>query len=418
MNYKEVTDYIFNLGRFGGIKLGLERIEYLLNAIGNPHKKLKFIHVGGTAGKGSTVAMIASILKEAGYKIGRYTSPHLSSFTERIVVNDERISEDEVVRQFEELKPLVDEMEDKPTFFELATAIALKYFYQQKVDFAVLEVGLGGRLDATNVVTPLVSVITNIGLEHTEILGNTVEEIAKEKAGIIKENGIFVTAVDDKVYSILYDICKQKNCKIIRVDKEVDFNLGLLGDYQKINAAVALAVINELKKFAINISEDVIKEGLLKVKWSGRFEIMQENPFVILDCAKDPLSMNKLASSLKSYFADRDLILVISISSDKKISLMLKEIVPLSKLVVITKHKVADRAADVSLIANEVEKYGKGYLIVEDVKQAVGKALEFAEDNDIICVTGSVFTVGEARELWYPEKVLWGREFNEIRLKI
>lgn len=400
------------------MKLGLQRVEYLLSVIGNPHGKLKFIHVGGTAGKGSTVAMISSILKEAGYKVGRYTSPHLSSFTERIVINDDRISEDEIVRQFEELKPIVDEMGDKPTFFELTTTIALKYFYEQKVDFVVLEVGLGGRLDATNVVTPSVSVITNVGLEHTEILGNIVEEIAGEKAGIIKENGILVTAADGKVYSILETICKQKKSKIIRVsNSEVNYKLGLLGNYQKINAAVALAVINELRNFEINISKDAIKEGLLKVKWSGRFEIMQENPLVILDCAKDPLAMNKLAGSLKSYFGDGDLILVISISSDKKISPMLKEIAPISKLIVITRHKVSDRAADTSLIANEVGKYGKDYLIVDDVKKAVVKAIEFAGESDVVCVTGSVFTVGEARELWYPEKVLWGRELNEIRIK-
>ena len=400
------------------MKLGLQRVEYLLNVVGNPHKKLKFIHVGGTAGKGSTVAMIASILKEAGYNAGRYTSPHLSSFTERIVVNDERITEDEIVRQFEELKPIINEMNDKTTFFELMTVIALKYFYEQNVDFAVLEVGLGGRLDATNVVNPLVSVITNVGLEHTEILGSTVEEIAREKAGIIKENGILVTAADEKVYSILESVCKQKNCKLIRVNEEVDFEIGLLGNYQKINASVAVAAIKELRNYGINVPEKALEEGLLNVKWPGRFEIVQENPVVVLDCAKDPLAMKKLIESLKDYFGDRTLISVVGISSDKKISMMLEEIVPLSKLVVITKHKVADRAADTRLIANEVVKYGKIYLIVEDVRNAVSKAIEFAEENDVVCVTGSVFTVGEARELWYPEKAIWGRELNEIKLSI
>ncbi len=418
MNYREVTDYIFSLRRFGDTKLGLERTEYLLNAIGNPHKKIKSIHVGGTAGKGSTVAMISSILEEAGYNVGRYTSPHLSNFTERIVTNGERISEDEIVRQFTELKPIIDEMRDKPTFFEVATAMALKYFHDQQVDFAVLEVGLGGRLDATNVVNPLVSVITNIGLEHTEFLGNTIEEIAREKAGIIKDNGILITATgDERALSVFKNICQQRNCKIIRVTKESDLPTALLGNYQKINAATSIVAITALKDYGIEIPEESIKRGLMNVRWPGRFEIIQSNPIVVLDCAKDPLAMMKLKESLNDYFPDKKITLVLGISSDKKISQMLEGIVPISKLVVITKHKIANRAADTQLIAKEVERYKRDYLVVDDVKNAVAKAMEFSGEDDVICVTGSVFTVGEAREIWYPERAIWGRELNEIRLK-
>ena len=191
MDYDKVTNYILNLKRFGDIKLGFERVDYLLEGLGNPEKKLKCVHVGGTTGKGSTAAMVSSVLSSAGYRVGTYTSPHLSDYTERIVIRGQKIPKDEVVRLFEQMVPLADRMEkeknETPTFFEFTTALALKYFYDKNVDIAVMEVGLGGRLDATNVINAVVSIITNIGLEHTDILGDTKEKIAYEKAGIIKK---------------------------------------------------------------------------------------------------------------------------------------------------------------------------------------------------------------------------------------
>ena len=439
MDYQEAVEYVYNLKRFGS-KLGLKIITRLLELMENPHENFNSILVGGTNGKGSTVAMIASILQEAGFKVGMFTSPHLSSYTERIIVNKERIKEDEMIRILSYMKPLMERMSEDPnlrhpTFFETTTALAFEYFREKKTDFAVLEVGLGGRLDATNVVNSLVSVITNVSLEHTKILGNTILKIAREKAGIIKENGILVTSTqDDRVYSLFKKICEEKNSKIFRVGKdvgakqlnfglngqEVEFyglkddyrvKLPLLGDHQILNASCAIAAVESLEE---KISKKAIIKGLEKVRWPGRLEIMQKNPLVVLDSAKDILAMKRLKEAILKFFDYERLILVVSISSDKKIEGMMKEILPITDFVVITKHKVMNRAVNPETIAKEVKNHSKKFLIVEDVKDAVRKALSLSNEKDLILVTGSVFTVGEARELWKKDvDVRWGRELNE-----
>ena len=418
MNYQDVTDYIYNLQRFG-IKLGLTNITHLLELIGNPQKNYKTILVGGTSGKGSTVAMISSILQEAGFRVGTFTSPHLSSFTERIIVNKKRIPEKDVVRIINEIKPAMDEMEkdprfQHPTFFEVTTALAFKYFSEQKVDFAVLEVGMGGRLDATNVVDSLVSVITNVYLEHTKYLGNTVKKIAREKAGIIKNNGMLITSTeDDEVFSLFKKICEEKNSRIFRVRGKIKYKIPLLGDHQLWNASAAVGAIESLKFHDITIPEGAIKNGLKNVKWPGRLEIIQRKPLVVLDCAKDPVAMRKLKEALANFKYDK-LILVISISSDKDIQSMMNEIVPISDFVLITKHKVMGRGTDPKILAKKVKKHSKDFMIIEDVKDAVKKGLSLSGNKDMMLVTGSLFTVGEARELWFKEVNLgWGREFNE-----
>jgi dihydrofolate synthase/folylpolyglutamate synthase len=443
MNYQEVTDYLYSLNLFGG-KLGLERVKRLLELMKNPEKKFKSILVGGTSGKGSTVTMISSVLQEAGYKVGTFTKPHLSSFTERIVVNKKRIPEDEVVKIVNKIKSTTGVMKkdanfEHPTFFEIVVAIAFEYFTEQKVDFAVLEVGMGGRLDATNVVNPLVSVITNVSLEHTKILGNTVLKIAKEKAGIIKENGILITATeDDEVFSLFKKISEEKKSRISRVGKDIKFkkidsdlegqkfninglngnynnlHISLLGDHQLLNASSAIGAIEALRSHNIVIPKNAIKQGLKEVRWPGRLEIIQKYPFVVLDCAKDILAMKRLKESIEQNFKYKKMILVISVSSDKKIHSMMSEILPISDFVVITAHKVMNRALNPEILAEEVKKYSKDYIIVEDVKNAVREALSLSMKKDLILVTGSLFTVAEARELWFKEANLkWGRELNE-----
>lgn len=443
MNYQEAIEYVYNLKRFGS-KLGLKIISHLLELMENPHENFNSILIGGTNGKGSTVAMIASILQEAGFKVGMFTSPHLSSYTERIIVNKERIKEDEIIRILSYIKPLMEKMSEDPnlrhpTFFEATTALAFEYFREKKTDFAVLEVGLGGRLDATNVVNSLVSVITNVSLEHTKILGNTIFEIAREKAGIIKKNGTLVTSTqDDRVYSLFKKICEEKNSRIFRVGEnigakqlsfglngqEVEFyglknnykvKLPLLGDHQILNACCAIAAVESLEERA---KKKAIIKGLEKVRWPGRLEVMQENPLVVLDCAKDILAMKKLKEAVLKFFDYDRLILVTSISSDKKIEGMMNEILPITDFVIITKHKVMNRAADPKLIGKEVKKHLKKFLIIENVKDAVRKALSLSDKKDLILVTGSVFTVGEARELWKKDvDVRWGRELNEGWMK-
>jgi len=443
MNYQEVTDYLYSLNMHGG-KLGLSRIVRLLQLMGNPEKKFKSILVGGTNGKGSTVAMISSILKEAGHKVGMFTKPHLSSFTERVVVDNKRIDEESVVKITEEIREKIEIMKkdlafEHPTFFEVVVAMAYRYFEQQEVDFAVLEVGMGGRLDATNVVDPLVSVITNISLEHTKFLGDTVLKIANEKAGIIKENNILITATqDDEVYDLFKKICEQKKSKIFRVGEHIKFEkissdpsgqkfkvdgiennyynlfIPLLGDHQLFNAATTIGTVETLKSHDITIPLVAIENGLKNVKWPGRLEIVQEKPLVVLDCAKDPAAMRALKDAVQKNFNYKKLYLVISISSDKDAHSILSEIVPISDYLIITQHKVMNRGAHPELLSMMAEEHGKNTMIIPDVKDAVREALSRANKKDMILVTGSLFAVGEARELWYKGgEIRWGRELNE-----
>jgi dihydrofolate synthase/folylpolyglutamate synthase len=412
-----------------GIKLGLERIEHLLSSLGNPEKGFRSILVGGTNGKGSTCVMLGSILKEAGYKVGVFTKPHLWDFTERISVNGKRISEKDFVSFVEKIKPFADKTGkeiENPTFFEFVTSLAFEYFREKKIDFAVLEVGLGGRLDATNVVNPEVSIITNVSLEHTDILGKTIGKITKEKAGIIKGEGILVTGSENpKVLKTLKRICKERGAKFLKgmeLKNAKSFSNGnsfefertrifvpLAGRYQLSNIGCALAAINSLNK---KIPVRAMKKGLEKVKWPGRFEIVNEKPLVLLDGAKDPESLSKVVESLDMLDYER-LYTVLGVSKDKSIPEMVEEISKRTDFFILTKHKVMNRGADLEILRKEVEKQEKPFLIFDDVKNAVKKAEGLANKNDLILVTGSLFTVAEARELWFENKAGMGREFNE-----
>lgn len=443
MNYAEVTDYIFSLRRFGEIKLGLERVQYILDRLGNPEKRLKVIHVGGTAGKGSTVAIVSSILKEAGYRVGTYTSPHLASYTERVMIGGERIPENEVVRLFTILKPIIEEMQKQgessaPTFAEVTTALALYHFAERAVDFAVVEVMMGGRLDATNVVHPLVSVITNIGLEHTEYLGNTIEEIAAEKAGIIKPHTLLVTAAGDRACKVFEKACRQREAKLLRLGKDfkvkvtstgiagqsfvfegfgerMELFTPLIGSHQAENAALAIAALLSLKEKGVEISLLGILEGLRNVRWPGRMEVVQKEPLIILDCAKDVLASARLAEAIEEIVKPIKLVLVISTSADKKHKQMMADLAPIADYIIAARHSVMGRALDPQLIADEARALGKPCEVVEDIKLAVMKAAAKAGREGTVLVTGSVFTVGEARDIWFPEKPVWGREMNETR---
>ena len=299
--------------------------------------------------------------------------------------------------------------------------------------------GLGGRLDATNIVSPLVSVITNVALEHTEVLGNNVLDIAREKGGIIKKNGVLITsALNDEVFNLFKKACNEKDSKIFRVDKDIEFvpkkrsleyqefdlkglendyadlRIPLLGEHQLRNAAAAVGAVQALSFYEIKINEKAIREGLSNMQWPGRLEIVQRNPMVVLDCAKDPLAMESLRKALKEFFEFENLVVVMSISKDKKLKSMLNELVPIADHVIATRHKVQDRAVDPQIIVAEAEKNGKRFEIIEDVKDAVKRAVEVAGEKDLVCVTGSIFTVGEARELWFgPNNSKLGRELNE-----
>jgi dihydrofolate synthase/folylpolyglutamate synthase len=428
MNYRGATEYIQNLNKLG-IKLGLDRVKRLLDLLGNPQNAFRSILVGGTSGKGSTTVMIGSVLKEAGFRTGVFTKPHLFDFRERIAVDGETITEKDFVRLVEKIKPLAERMRresEYPTFFEFVTAMAFEYFREKNVGFAVLEVGLGGRLDATNVAKAEVSVITNVSLEHTEILGPTVEKIAVEKAGIVKENGILVDGSDDpKVLPVLEKICVDRNSRFVKAGKlknaesteqgngfELDgvkIFVPLAGRYQLKNISCALAAIASLDE---KIPARTIKKGLEKVRWPGRFEIVYERPRALLDGAKDSESIKCLMDSLDLITYGK-LYCVFGVSNDKKADAMVNEASKKSDFFILTKHGVMGRGMEPELLAKEVKKCKKEFLIVPDVKSAVRKAIEIAGKNDLVLVTGSLFTVAEARELWFGGHAKMGREFNE-----
>ena len=384
MNYNQALDYI-NSRELFGIKLGLSNIRKLLKKLNNPHKDLKFIHIAGTNGKGSCCAMISSILQEQGYRVGMYTSPHLISFKERIQINKKKIPKKEVIRLVKKLKPLIT----THTYFEVVTALAFQYFKDKNVDFVVAEVGMGGRLDATNVITPIISIITNISLEHKEHLGDTIEKIAFEKAGIVKKNIPTVTAAKDKALKVIKNICKKRNSKLSIVNIKENIHTNLNGHFQLINASTSLKTVQLLKQQGIEISNQSITKGLKKVLWPGRMQFIKHN--ILLDCAHNPAAVKALVKEIKK-LKYKNLILMIGILKDKDIKEMINELSPLANDIIITKPKT-ERATDPKQIAKHLEN---SYAIIPSIKNAVKFATSITKKEDLLLITGSIYTVGEA----------------------
>ncbi|MBU1622615.1 MAG: bifunctional folylpolyglutamate synthase/dihydrofolate synthase [Nanoarchaeota archaeon] len=374
-------DYLYGLKRFG-MKLGLEEIRNLLKTLGNPEEQFKSIHIAGTNGKGSVSAYLAAILQEAGYKVGWYTSPHLIKFNERIRVNGKEISDLELVRLTKIIKGKSAELE--PTFFEFTTALAFLYFAEQKVDFAVVETGLGGRLDATNVLNPVVSVITTISFDHQKHLGNSLAEIAYEKACIIKENGRAVIGRGNKeVLDVLEKKCADKNAKLI-IATEENIKTPLLGKHQQENANTAITVARLLK-----INEEEIKQGIAKAKWPGRLEFVSEN--VLIDCAHNVAGMEKLVEFVKRLGKRK--VLVLGMAEDKEIAKMVRLIVPLFENVIITQGN--HKPASMEVIADEVLKYVKDVKKIRNVEEAMKMALNSVSEDELVLITGSIYLVGD-----------------------
>ncbi len=394
---------------------GLESIAELLSRLGNPQNDYKTILIAGTNGKGSTATMTASILESAGYKTGLYTSPHLVNVRERIVINGKKIARKDFGQIIADIK---EKIKNPLTYFELLTAVALVYFQRQKVDIVVLEVGLGGRLDATNVCRPLVSIITNIAFDHMAYLGNTLESITREKAGIIKQNGICLTAAKQKnVLQVLKNICVERKAKLYRLGADIKIvkqknsffayqglhrklsglTISLQGEHQLANAALAVAAVELSDKNGLKISNNAIRAGLRKAYLDARLEVLQKEPFFLLDGAHNPAGINSLCRALKKDFSYKRLILIFNSLLDKDYCRMLKKIAPLACKIILTKLKTT-RAELPDNMLNILEKIGYKAIVTENVGQAIQKAQSLAGKQDLICATGSFYLAGEVKQ--------------------
>ena len=433
MDYQQALDYIYSFIDYERVprprdaaNYDLRRMEELLGRLDNPHLKAKSVHIAGSKGKGSVAAMMASALTASGYTTGLFTSPHLHTFNERIRVDDKLISEAELVSLVERLKPEVEAVNRKATYgqlttFELMTALGFAYFELKEVDFQVIEVGLGGRLDATNVVQPDVCIITSISFDHTEVLGNTLAQIAAEKAGIIKPNSIVVTSPHvDEVDRIIEQTCLTRQAELVRVGSDVawqslgfDFSrqslrvegrlasyklsIPLLGQHQLENAATAVAALEVLAEKGFHISGESITKGLAQVSWPGRLQVLSRRPLILVDGAHNPDSARKLKQALEQYFDFDRAILIIGVSSDKDIAGIVSELVPLFNTVIAT-HSIHPRAMPTASVVAELSRHGVEAAATEDISIALPLALTLAGEKDLICVTGSLFVVAGAIE--------------------
>jgi dihydrofolate synthase/folylpolyglutamate synthase len=431
MNYQESLEYILRFADYerlprSGIVWDLRRIERLLERLKNPQYVARCVHVTGTKGKGSTAAMIASILDQAGYRVGLYTSPHLLSFTERIQVNGKPITEEYWARLTELLKPEVEAVNEEGAFgelttFEIYTAMAFTCFRDVKADYQVVEVGLGGRLDATNVVRPEVCTITSISYDHTDVLGDTLTKIAGEKAGIIKSGATVVSSPQSpEAMAVIERVCRERGVRLIKVGSDVTWQTGtfdtggqtfflkgmnqdyfikipLLGEHQLENAALAVAVVEALGSTGAMMPAEAIVKGLERVNWPGRLQVLRREPPVIVDGAHNVHSIRKLGEALKRHFSFDRLFLILGFGGDKDIPGMVAEAVKITgDVILVSSHH--PRAVKAAVLAEEFRRWGVMPQVVASVPEAVTLALAGANPADLICAAGSVFVIAEVME--------------------
>jgi dihydrofolate synthase/folylpolyglutamate synthase len=406
----------------------LSGFERFLTRLNDPHRRLKTIVVAGTKGKGSTAAMIASIAQASGLKVGLYTSPHLCSIRERIRVDSEIVSEEVFAALVSDLMPHIEAagmagVRRFRTFFEILTAMALVHFQSVGVDLTVLEVGMGGRLDATNVATSLVSVITSISLDHTEVLGDTIAKIAREKAGIIKPHGLAVVAPQrPEALTVIREVCLAQSACLLDVSQELRWQplsyrwegsvfdlespvrtypkleIPLAGPHQLLNAATAVATAEQLQTQGLPISVDGIHQGLKQVQWEGRLETVSRQPWIVLDGAHNRDSARCLREALMTCFQYRRLILVLGISANKNLEGIIEELTRLAAVTVATRAMVP-RAAPPQRVADLAAKWGAQIIVEEDTQKALAQAIAATQRDDLLLVTGSLYLVGDAKRL-------------------
>ena len=422
MNYKEAMEFISGTMRFGSV-LGLVTMKTLLMRLQNPHKELSFIHIAGTNGKGSTASMTANILKEAGYKVGLYTSPYIMEFEERIQLCGEKIPKERLAdlttRVKKEVDAMVREGLSHPTEFEIITAIAMLYYKEEKADFVVLEVGLGGRLDATNVIeNPLVCAICSISLDHVDILGDTLEKIASEKAGIIKENTTVVADGTNPscVLKVIKEKAERSNAKYYATEKasvlhmsihgtsfvyrEKERSVSLLGEHQVQNAAIVLDIIAALREKGINISEQAINQGLKTCEWVARFQKIHDKPMFIMDGAHNAAGMKTFTQSIKNYLKHKKIYVVFGMLKDKdykECAAMLSGIA--EKIYTVTVH--SPRALSAEELSQTVSQYNRQVKAFSSSEEAFYEALCDAGEEGVVCAVGSLYFMSEAKESFF-----------------
>ena len=419
MNYDEALEYIHNV-KWQAVKPGLERTRALLAALGNPEKSLKFVHIAGTNGKGSTAAYIESVLRKAGYRTGLYISPFILRFNERMQACGEHITDDELVSLIEEIQPVADALAETPTEFEIITALAMKFFLNKKCEIVVLEVGMGGELDSTNVIdTPEAAVITAIGYDHVKELGPTLADIASAKAGIIKSGGdVVIYGGEPEVESVFEAKCTERGARLHRADYSRisnerftlegitfdfkpygDITTPLLGIYQPKNAVTAVTALEVLRGKGYRISDSDITAGIAAVNWPGRFEVLGYDPVFILDGSHNPQGVEATAASLKAFFGDRKITFVIGVMADKDVDSMIKHIAPLASSFTAVRPDYY-RAMEAAALAERLSNYGVPVYTGETMKAGVADAIRLAGPGGIVCAIGSLYFSGSIREAY------------------
>jgi dihydrofolate synthase/folylpolyglutamate synthase len=416
--YDQSLTYLYDLQKYG-IKFGLSSTSNLLARLGNPHENMKAIHIAGTNGKGSTAAMLSAIMVRAGMQVGLYSSPHLVRFNERFRLNEQDVEDKLIMDVFRRVRDMVDEREP-PTFFEMTTAMALSLFAEKGVDWSILEVGMGGRLDATNVIQPQITIINNVSFDHQEFLGFTLGQIAREKAGIIKKGIPVITAVRQPVaLGVIKERCRALDATCYRVGQQIkvrsqgkyrfsyrglkwrlqDLCLPLAGHHQLLNAATALGALEVLEKlgfFHLNITQ--VQEGLSKTRWPGRLEWFSKRPPVLLDGAHNNAGIMALRKALQEEYTYRRLIIVLGVMADKDLRGMLHKLAPLAAHIILTRPKY-ERAAEPESLREVAGKFADRIELIRSVRQALRRAMTLATSEDLVVVTGSLYFIGEVKEI-------------------
>ena len=427
MNYKESLEYLDSLS-FTGIKLGLENISKILAAFENPHLKIPCIHVAGTNGKGSISVFLESILRSSGNRVGLFTSPHFLDFRERIQIDREYIPRDHFIALSLKLKTTIKSLDILPTYFEFSTALAFLFFLDQKVDWIILEVGLGGRLDSTNVCEPEVSIISSISMDHQAYLGNTLESIAFEKASIIKKAGIVIADKQKRnVEKVILDIAKKQGAEVKFREKDFfatrksfnwkdqtfDFDspygkleglkTNLIGTHQVFNASLAIESVMNLKERGFLVPKEAIREGVLNCQWEGRLEVTQENPFIVLDSAHNVDSVKFLTKAIREHFKYNKCIVVLGLMKDKDIEKMGLILLEIADQMILTKPNL-ERSFDPVVLKKVLSNIEKPIDIIEEIQYSIHTAKKLANPGDLICITGSLFTIAEAKHFLKNEE--------------